>query len=35
MRLAAFVLTVGGSALLADSRVPSVATIAERIESQA
>jgi len=32
MRLAAFVLTVVGSTLLADSRVPSVATIAERIE---
>ncbi|MDO8434979.1 MAG: hypothetical protein Q7S58_21480 [Candidatus Binatus sp.] len=35
MRIAAFVLTVAGSALLADSRAPSVGAVAERIESQA
>jgi drug/metabolite transporter (DMT)-like permease len=34
MRIAAFVLTVGGSALLADSRTPSVVTVVEQFESQ-
>jgi drug/metabolite transporter (DMT)-like permease len=34
MRIAAFVLTVGGSALLADSRAPSIVPVAEQLESQ-
>jgi drug/metabolite transporter (DMT)-like permease len=34
MRITAFVLTVGGSALLADSRAPSVEPVAEQFESQ-
>jgi drug/metabolite transporter (DMT)-like permease len=34
MRIAAFILTVGGSALLADSRAPSIDPVAEQLESQ-